>query len=156
MAKNTEDLWAQISIRVHPNKKQLDEYGCFKKNHFHSHILKEWNYPRWIIMKHQSFFWWVMCSYQVRFKNYKVEKTYCGYYPETKERLNSKRQSSISAAKAQVTKVQNVMAAFKEEKSKTLWNDYENDPIYKRLIEKLEEKKFKFEQAIMAPIEETL
>jgi len=156
MSKDPEKLWAQISIRVHPNKKEVDEDGCRQTNHYHWHILKEWNYPRWIIKKHDDFFVWVMCIYQVRFKNYKVDKTYCGYYPETMERLGSKRLSSISAAKAQITKVENVIAEFKAEKGKTLWNDFENDPIYKKLLCKLEDKKFKLEQAVMQNIEETV
>jgi len=156
MKSNPDQLWAQIIIRVHPNEKRMTQDGCYQTNHYHWHVLKEWNYPRWIIKKHDRFFSWVRCIYQVRFKNYRVDSTYCGYYPETKERLNSKRLNSISAAKAQITKVENAIAVFKEEKGKTLWNDYENDPIYKKLLCKLDEKKFKHEQAVMQNIEDTI
>lgn len=156
MKRDPEKLWAQIIIRVHPNKKQLSEDGSFQTNHYHWHVLKQWNYPRWIVNKHERFFWWVMCVYQARFKNYRINKTYCGYYPDTKERLGSKRLSAIAAAKAQVTKVENAIAEFKEEKSKTLWSDFENDPIYKKLLCKLDDKKFKLQQAVMQEVEETI
>jgi len=154
--RNPEDLWMQITIRVHPNTKEVDEWGNPQKNHYHYHILKSWEYPKWIIMKHAKFFWWVMCMYQVRFKYYGINKTYCGYYPDTKERMGSKRLNAISAAKAQVTKVENAIAYFIEEQSKSLFSDYENEPVYKNLLCKLEEKKFKLEQAVMQQIEETI
>lgn len=156
MKRNASELWAQVSIVVHPNKSMRNENGCLVADHYSWHTLKKWNYPKWIIDKHGWFFRWVQSVAQCRFPKHYISFRYCGYFPETMERLGSKRLSSIAAAKAQVTKVENAIEAFKEEKSKTLWNDFENDPIYKQLLCKLEDKKFKLEQAVMAPVEETI
>lgn len=156
MKKQASDLWARVSIVVHPNKMIRDENGSLRVDYYNWHILKKWDYPKWIIDKHRWFFRWVMSLAQCRFPKHYISYCYCGYYPETMERLGSKRLSSIAAAKAQVTKVENAIAGFVAEKSKTLWSDYENDPIYKQLRCKLEDKKFKLEQAVMAPIEETI
>jgi hypothetical protein len=151
-----KQLWAKVSIAVHPNKKELDEYGNWRINHYHWHVIKEWHYPKWIVDRHRRFFKWVLALVQSRFPKHSVEYRYAGYYPETKERLCSKRQQSISAAKAQITKVENIIRDYEAEKNKSLWSDLNSDPIHKKLIEKLEQKKFNLQQAIMMEIEETI
>ena len=156
MTTDPSTIWARVAIVVHPNKKVKDEIGAFKVNYYEYHVIKQWDYPKWIIDKHRWFFTWVQALIQCRFPKHYVSYHHGGYYPETKERLGSKRLSAISAAKAQVTKVENAIAEFIEEKSKTIWSDYENDPIYKKLLCKLDDKKFKLQQAVMQEVEETI
>ena len=153
MANDAANLWARVSIVVHPNKRIRDENGKLRVNNYEWHTIKQWDYPKWIIDKHTWFFKWVMALVQCRFPKHYVSYHYGGYYPETKERLGSKRLSAIAAAKAQVTKVENAIAEFIEEKSKTIGSDYENDPIYKKLLCKLDDKKFKLQQAVMQEVE---
>lgn len=156
MIHHSENLWARVSIVVHPNKNELDENGKLKVDHYNWHTVRKWDYPKWIIDKHTWFFRWVMSLVQCRFPKHNISYHYCGYYPDTMERLGSKLLQGISAAKGQVTKIENAIADFKTEKGKTLWNDYENDPVYRKLLAKLEEKQFKLQQAVMQNIEETL
>lgn len=151
-----EQIWAIVSIVVHHNIKERDENGRFKTNHYHWHVIKKWDYPKWIIDKHRWFFVWVQALVQSRFPKYYVSFHYCGYFPETMEKMASKRRTAISSAQAQVTKYQNKIDLLKEFCAGTLFNDYTQEPEYKRLKCKLDEKKFKLEQAIMANVEETV
>jgi Zn-finger protein len=152
----TSNLWAQVWISVHPNKNELDEKGCWKCNFYHSHLIRKWNYPKWIIDRHKSFFTWVQALVQSRFRGHYVQFCYCGYYPETKERMASRRQREISSAKAQVTRIENLISEYKKEKSKTLWQDPSSDAIYQKLILKLAEKKRNMKLAEEMPVEETI
>lgn len=148
--------WVIYSIAVHPFLKQRDENGKWKDNHYHKHVLRKWDYPAWIIKKHQWFFNWVLALYQVRFPKYRVTNYYYGYIHETKEKLQSKRRLKISSAQAQVTKYQNKIELLKQHLSGTLFSDYTQHPIYPRLKHKLEENKHKLQQAIMDNVEETI
>lgn len=150
-----QKLWAVVRISVHPFRKDRDENGNFRVNHYHWHVIKEWHFPKWIINKHQRFFTYVQALVQSRFKFHYVSYSYSGYYPETNELMTSKRQLAISAAKAQVTKIENAISEYKVRRSQTLFSNYTEDPILSRLIEKLEQKKFNLQQAIMMDIEET-
>lgn len=151
-----DELWAVVKICVYPHQKGMDEYGNRKVNHYHWHVVREWHYPKWIINKHRPFFTWVLALYQARFKFHYVAERYCGYYPQTKELMQSKRQLSISSAKAQVTKIENLIMEYETEKSKTLWNDLTNDLVYQKLKNKLQEKKSKLQEAVQMAIEETI
>lgn len=150
----SSDIWAKVWICVYPNKKVIDDKGCWKVNHYSSHVVKSYDYPKWIIDKHRQFFTYIQALIQVRFKNHYVDYHYAGYYPETGEQLASKRRRAISAAQAQVTKVENVIMQYKEEVNKTLWNDLSKDETYQKLLQKLEVKKFRLQQAVMMEIEE--
>lgn len=149
-------LWACIKIEVHPNTKELDDYGSWRSNYRHGHLIRRWDYPKWIIDRHSWYFNWVLALVQCRFPKHYIGRVYCGYYPETQEKLSSKRQHEISEAQGQITKIKNVLKHYQEEKQKTLFSDLSNDPIYRKLQEKLEMKEFNLQQAIMMPIEETL
>ncbi len=153
MKRNT---WVYFTILVHPNKKEMDEYGRYQPNHYHKHLLRSWRYPQWIIKKHDHFFHWVVALYQVRFPKHYIGTRYCAYIPETNEVLASKRQRSISAAKAQVTRYENKIKLLTEHLSGTLFSDPTQHPLYPKFQAKLEEKKFKLNQAVMADIEETI
>lgn len=156
MSEMKEQLWAKVWISVHPNKKVIDDKGCWKVNHYSSHVVKSYDYPKWIIDKHRQFFTYIHALIQTRFKNHYVDYNYAGYYPETRERLSSKRRSAISAAQAQVTKIKNVVSEYEAEKNKTLWSDLSTDQVYHRLLNKLEQKKQNLQQAIMMQIEEVI
>lgn len=151
-----QENWVYYYIAVHPNKKELDEDGRWKVNHFHSHLIKGWRYPQWIVRRHSRFFNWVLALVQVRFPQHYVTSHYCAYLPDTKERLTSKRRMNISSAKAQVTRYQNKIELLKQHCAGTLFQDYTQHPVYPKLKSKLEEKKFKLNQAVMAEIEETV
>lgn len=151
-----QQLWAQVQIVVHPNKKEKDENGTCKTNHYNWHTIRRYNYPKWIIDKHRWFFQWVQALVQCRFPKHHVSYNYCGYYPETKEKLMSKRQQAISSAKAQITKYENKIEQVKQYCSGTLFSDYTKHPVYPKLKSKLEENKFKLEQAVMAAVNETI
>lgn len=149
-------FWTRISIVVHPNLKEKDEWGGFKVNHYHYHVIKEYRYPSWIVKKHDRFFQYIQALVQCRFpKNY-VSFHYCGYIPETREKLQSKRRSKISSAQAQVTKVKNAIELLKTECAGTLFADYTKHPLYPKLKDKLLEKEFKLQQAVMEPVEEVI
>ena len=55
----------------------------------------------------------------------------------------------ISSAQAQVTKYQNKIELLKQHLSGTLFSDYTQHPVYPKLKSKLEENKFKLQQAVM-------
>ena len=152
----TEQLWAKVYICVHPNKKVIDDKGCWTINHFSSHVIKTWDYPKWIIDKHRRLFIFAHALIQVRFKNHYVDFHYAGYYPESRERMSSKRRSAISSAQAQVTKIKNVICEYEDEKNKTLWNDLSKDEIYQKLKQKLELKEYKLQQAIIMDVEDVV
>jgi hypothetical protein len=154
--KKKAEIWAQVSIVVHPFRKEKDENGRGKVNHYHWHVIKEWEYPKWIIDKHRWFFTFVMALVQTRFKAYSLSFRYCGFYPDTRESIISKRQRSISAAKAQVTKYENKMNILENLCKGTLFSDYKDHPLYPRLKFKIEENKLKFEQEIMSDVEERI
>lgn len=151
-----KELWAHISIAVHPQKKGQPKNGFYPTNYHHWHVIKSWEYPRWIIDRHGWFFRYVLALVQSRFPKHNVSFRYSGFYPQTREKMNSQRQQKIGAAKAQVTKVETAIDQFISERSKTLFYDYESDPIYRKLQHKLEEKKFNLQQAILTPIDEIL
>ena len=151
-----KQLWAIVRISVHPNRNKLDERGNWRANHYHWHVIKEWNYPKWIIDRHRRFFTWVQALVQVRFPGHNVSFSYAGYYPETRERLASKRQMAISAAKAQVTRIENALRDYEAEKSTSLWSDLAADPLHRKLTVKLEQKKYNLQQAVMMAVEETV
>lgn len=152
----TSDLWARVWISVHPNKKELDDRGCWKSNHYHGHRIKTWDYPKWIIDRHKSFFIWVQALIQVRFPAHYVDFHYAGYYPETNELMASRRIREVSAAKGQVTRIENLIAKYEHEMSKTLFNDLSSDAIYQNLILKLMEKKRNLQLAEEIPIDEKI
>lgn len=149
-------LWAVVTIVVHPNLKSRDNNGRFEVNHYNKHVLKKWDFPKWIIDKHQWYFNWVLHLYSARFKMYSVDKIYCGYFYETKEKLNSKRQQKISQAQGQVTKYQNKINALKQYCSGTLFNDYTKHPVFPQLNSKLIENRKKLEDAIMESVNESV
>lgn len=149
-------IWGQVTIAVHPNLKEKDENGCFKVNHYHKHVILQYDYPKWIIDKHKWFFRWTLALVQSRFPKYQVSEYYCGYFPETKEKLQSKRQQAISSAKAQVTKYENKIKLLKSYSAGTLFTDHTKHPLYPQLKSKLEENKFKLQQAVLQAVEETI
>ena len=150
------EFWAYIFIAVHPFEKEKDEWGNLNTNHYHYHVIKEYRYPRWIIKKHERFFQYVQALVQCRFPKHYVSFHYCGYIPETNEKLQSKRIRKISSAQAQVTKVKNAIEILKTECKGTLFADYTKHPLYPRLKYKLKEKELKLQQAIMKPVEEII
>lgn len=150
------ELWAQVTIAVHPHKKGAPKNGFYPTNYHHWHVIKCWEFPRWIIDRHGWFFRYVLALVQSRFPKHNVSFRYCGYWPQTRESMNSQRQRKISAAKAQVTKVERAIDQFVQERRKTLFYEYKSDPIYKKLQHKLEEKKFNLQQVVLEPIEETI
>lgn len=151
-----KELWAYVYVSVHPMLSSKDENGSYRTNHYHSHEIRGWRYPKWIIDKHRWFFRWVQALVQARFPKHRVSFHYCGYYPETREAMQSKRQRAISSAKSQVTRYENKINLLKEHCAGTLFQDYTQHPVYPKLKSKLEENKFKLNQAIMAEIEETV
>jgi len=149
-------FWAYIFIAVHPFKIEKDEWGNYNINHYHYHVIREYRYPQWIAKKYDRYFQYVQALVQCRFPKHYVSFHYCGYIPETREKLQSKRRSKISSAQAQVTKVKNAIEILKKECEGTLFDDYTKHPLYPRLKEKLQEKEFKLQQAVMDPIEEII
>jgi hypothetical protein len=156
MSTDCKHLFAQIRIVVHPNKSEKDENGRFKTNHYHFHTIRKYNYPKWIVDKHGWFFQWVQALVQCRFPKHHVGFQYCGYFPDTNEKTLSRRKMAISAAQGQITKVNNQMELIREYSRKSLFQDYTELPEYVRLQTKLEEKKFKLQELLLVPIEETI
>lgn len=93
---------------------------------------------------------------QVRFPQHYIHNGYYAYFPDTKEKLASKRQLAISAAKSQLTRYQNKIELLKQHCAGTLFSDYTQHPVYAHLKAKLEEKKLKLELAVKAKIEEVV
>lgn len=151
-----KDWWARISIAVHPNKNVRDENGRWKVDHYNWHVIRSWELPAWITDKHRWYFQYVMALVQVRFKDHYVTYRYAGFIPETREKLNSHRRRKIASARAQVTKVEKAIEIYEKNKKNSLFNNYMEDPVYKKLKQKLEEKEFKLQQAILLDVEETI
>ena len=154
--KGNNEYWAEVSICVHPNRKKLNEYGNYETNHYAWHVIKKYNYPKWIIDKHKRFLDWVLALAQVRFRKHHISFRYYGYKREDGNSILEKKKREIAAAKAQVSRIENAIRDYQDEMSKTLFNDLSNDEIYKKLLCKLDEKKFKLQQALMDDITETV
>jgi hypothetical protein len=144
------EFWAIVSIVVHPNKNEINESGNYRVNHYTWHTLRSWDYPKWIVDRHKRFFVWVQSLYQVRFPRHYISFHYFGYKKEDEGSAQLKRKREISAAMAQVTRIENLIKEYSEERSKTLFSDLSNDEIYMSLLRKLENKKFALQQIAMS------
>lgn len=136
---NLKKEYCRVAICVHPLSKKRD--GNYGTNHYHKHWLKEYRYPRSIIERRRWFFTYVGAKMQVRFPRNYISIYFAYYENETKEYLNSKRRQKISAAKAQITKVQNVINLYVVQKKGELFFDEATDPVLLKLKVKLEQKR---------------
>lgn len=144
--------WLRNTIVIHPfiKTEKPDEYGNYLKvNHYHGHILKVFNYPSWITKKWDWYIHYWFAKMQVRFPRYHLSHKVCGYWPEAEADSETIKKRQISAAKAQISKVLNVIETRRQELSKQLFQDEETDPLMVHCRIKLEEKKFKLSQLIM-------
>lgn len=151
MNKNGQH-WLRHRICIHPFKK-LDEPDSdghsLKVVHDHWHTVKVFDYPHWITKKYAWYIDYWMAKIQVRFPRHYISKRVAGYWPDADADLETQKKRKISAAKAQVSKVLNVMAIRKAQLSKELFQDELHDPVMKLARRKLEEKKFKLQQLLI-------
>ena len=129
------ESWIEISWYVFDNLQtfQNNKSECF----VHSIDI-----PRYMLDKWQWLINWRTAKYQYFNPRCRVLHYYCFY--DKKTGLDNSATSlfqKYSSAKAQVTKIENVINRYKSEMSKTLFQDFEHDDIYKKLICKLDNKK---------------
>ncbi|MEA4975702.1 MAG: hypothetical protein VB046_08210 [Paludibacter sp.] len=133
------EQWVEISWYIFESGISIQNQNV-KECHIHTidiprSMLDRW---RWLID-------WRTSKYKYLNPRKNVQHWYCYYDKKTGFNLayNSTLIKLISA-KAQVTKVQNAIEKYKDEMSKTLFFDMQNDVIYRKLIIKLNEKKQNF------------
>ena len=134
--ENPDRIWT-IQWRIHPIING-------KTNWHHSHLLKKLTFPVEILQRRYWYVRLVNAILQTRFPKYSISQ-YTDMHTGNGETPLKLR---ISAAKAQITKVKNGIERYKKEKSTELFPLSESDPIYQKLLLKLEEKEFKFNQLI--------
>lgn len=138
MIKVTERTWSIYWI-VHPFKDG-------KTDHFHGHELKRLTYPVRVFNNRMWFIRYMACLLQVRFPKHYIDQHTSCLYPDIPDDIILKRR--LSAAKAQITKVENVINNYTEEQNKKLFGLEKEDPIMEKLLLKLEEKKLKYSNLI--------
>lgn len=140
------------SICVHPMKKlyKPDEYGRnVEVNYMHWHVVRVFDYPSWITRKWSWYINYWFAKIQLRFPNYYIDHRVAGYWPEDEANPETQKKRQISAAKAQVTKIENIISGRKNELSTQLFQDEENDPILIKANQKLAQKKFNLNQLLI-------
>lgn len=144
--------WFQYRIVVHPNKRleKPDQYGLMiQPNHYHSHSLKVFNFPSEVFHRRPWFIRYWIAKMQVRFPMHKVTPWLYPHFPDENPDEETQKKRQISAAKAQVTKVENIIRMRRDELSKELFNDETNDPVMIKARGKLAEKQFKLNQLLI-------
>jgi hypothetical protein len=144
--------WFDYSIIVNSNQKlkEPDEYGrILVPNYYHGHVLKRFNYPSKITKKWQWYIDYCVAKMKLRFPRHRVSLSLYSYFPDEKPDDETARKREIAAAKAQVSKVLNIMEIRRQELSTQLFQDEENDIVMIKCRAKLIEKKFKLEQLII-------
>jgi len=150
--EHTGKQWFHYRIVVHPNikLKESDQYGkILEPNHYHSHTLKVFNFPSEVFHRRPWFISYWLAKMQVRFPKHKITSWLCPHFPDDKPDAETQKKREIAAAKAQVTKVENIIKIRRMELSKELFQDEENDPVMIKARNKLGEKKFKLQQILM-------
>jgi len=129
------ESWIEISWYV------FDSYQTMQNNKLECFVHKI-DIPRQMLERWQWLITWRTAKYQYLNPRKKVIHYY-SYYDKKTGFDNSVGSilSKYTSAKVQVTKIENVIKRYKSEISKTLFQDFENDEIYKKLIFKLETKK---------------
>lgn len=152
--KQEVESWIEISWYV------IDDFQTFRDNKIECFVHKI-EIPRYMLEKWQWLITWRTSKYQCLNPRKKVINYYCYY--DKKTGLDNSATSLLqkyTSAKAQLTKIQNVINRYKSDMSKTLFQDFEHDEIYKKLICKLENKKqllidieeqLKYEEPIKTP-----
>jgi len=144
--------WLRHSIVIHPFIKLdiPDDNGhSLKINHYHWHTIKVFDYPSRITKKWAWYIDYWMAKMKVRYPHHYISRHTCGYFPEAEADSETHKKRQISAAKAQVSKVLNIMEIRRKELSTQLYQDETNDPVMILARRKLEEKKFKLSQLII-------
>lgn len=139
------------TIAVHPLKKAIDEHGnvTLVTNHYHHHNLKVLDFPMWICKKWSWYIDYCVAKAKVRFPRHYISHRVYGYrLNESDEETTKKRH--ISAAKAQISKVLNIMKEREAQISRELFNDLDSDPIIQACRLKLEEKRMKLERLMIS------
>lgn len=110
--------------------------------------LKTYDLPRGMLSRWQWLIHWRYCWFVCHYPRFHIHTEY-SYY-DKKRGIPAGFDSALNkliSAKAQVTKIQNAIAQYSEEKKQQLFSNLEEDPIYIRSIKKLEEKKQKVTEA---------
>lgn len=139
--------WLRYSICIHPFRKQ--ENRSLQTVHDHWHVLKVFDYPSEIIYRWDWYVKFCTAKLQVRFPRHHISLRVCGYWPDAEPDSETLKKRQISAARAQVTKVQNIIRMRRNELSKELFQDETNDPVMIKARRKLDEKQFKLNQLIV-------
>lgn len=145
---NKGQRWMHYTIAVSPNKKWRPGEPD-RPNYHHHHHIKSFNFPDWITEKWMWYIRWWHAKTQVRFPRHYVSMSVCPYYPEFENDAERIRKQSIAAAKAQISRVENMIKEREKELATQLFSDPDQDPIIKKLRKKLEEKKCNLEQIII-------
>ena len=106
--------------------------------HYHSHRLYMIEYPVEIIQRRYWVVRWINALLQVRFPKHNINQNV-----GMRKKAQSKEDSDaykLRGAKAQVTKVNNLIQRYKENRAKTLFPANDSDDILIKLNLKLEEK----------------
>lgn len=138
-AKEEQKLGVEVWVKVH--------FALYNDTQFIK-TLKIYDLPREMLSRWMWLIHWRYCWFVCHYPRLKVRTEY-SYY-DKKRGITAGFDSALSkliSAKAQVTKVQNAIEQYTEEKKQELFTDIEEDPIYIRAIKKLKEKKQKVIEA---------
>ncbi|MGD9930171.1 MAG: hypothetical protein AB7U05_09135 [Mangrovibacterium sp.] len=143
--------WLRKRICVHPMHKTtvLNAFGTNSEPvNDHWHTVKTFDYPSWIQSKWSWYVDYWYARIKVRFPRHHVSIRVYGYWPEAEADTETQKKRQLAAAKAQVTKIENLINHRRRELSAQLFQDETTDPVMIRATQKLDEKKFKLEQLV--------
>lgn len=128
------ESWVEFTLVVHP----IHPDG---QPDYHTRtFLHRINFRRELLDKYKWYTRYLHALYQVKYPKQLVDGSWCFYDKKTGLNLMSGPMSKLTSAKRMITKLQNAIRALREESKGNLFVDnYTKDPVYKRLVEKLEE-----------------
>lgn len=127
------EKWVEYTIEVHPNEPD-------GQPDYHTRIfLHRINFRRDLLDKYRWYTRYLHALYQVRYPRQQVDAYWVFYDKKTGLDLLSMPLVKLSSAKRMITKIQNAIKALREESKGNLFADnYTKDPVYIRLLEKLD------------------
>lgn len=144
--KSKSNRYFRIFFYAIPLK--LDEYHNYKPDYSPSfsssklciHII---DIPDWVFLKHIRHIDIIHSKLQLQHPNFKIDKQLHPYYQSVKNQQIIDLKKSISAHKAQITKIQNWMNQYKTKRYAELFWDPSTDNNWQQALFKLELQKSK-------------
>ena len=137
-----------VSVFFYEKPWEYDDRGYLRANRREKekliHFMKV---TRFSYQNRHYFFLLKLAQLQANHMDRKIEVGY-SFYVEGKKTEEQRRASSIASAKGQITKIENAMKQYREQREKELFWEPENDTQWQKALVKLDQKKQKLKELI--------